>query len=94
MASHTEHHQEGMPDIPGYRLLRILGQGGMSTVYLGHQLSLADEFSPEVGHENSPLRFVSGFWPGWHGEDPETRSPMLPPWLEGATRWFDLGNWS
>jgi len=30
----------------------------------GVMVSLADEFSPEVGHENSPLRFVSGFWPG------------------------------
>jgi hypothetical protein len=27
-------------------------------------VSLADEFSPKVGCENSPLRFVSGSWPG------------------------------
>ena len=41
-STHTE-PQEGWPDIPGYRLLRILGHGGMSTVYLGHQLSLGRE---------------------------------------------------
>jgi hypothetical protein len=27
-------------------------------------VSLADEFSPKVGCENSPLRFVSGSWRG------------------------------
>lgn len=43
MSSTQTDQQEGMPDIPGYRLLRILGHGGMSTVYLGHQLSLGRE---------------------------------------------------
>jgi hypothetical protein len=27
-------------------------------------VSLAGEFSPKVGGENSPLRFASGSWPG------------------------------
>ena len=35
--------QDGWPEIAGYRLLRILGHGGMSTVYLGQQLSLGRE---------------------------------------------------
>lgn len=35
--------QVGWPEIAGYRLLKILGHGGMSTVYLGHQLSLGRE---------------------------------------------------
>jgi serine/threonine-protein kinase PpkA len=43
MSSTQTDQQEGMPDIPGYRLLRILGHGGMSTVYLGQQLSLGRE---------------------------------------------------
>ena len=38
-----EQQQDGMPEIPGYRLMRILGHGGMSTVYLGQQLSLGRE---------------------------------------------------
>ena len=29
-----------MPDIPGYRVLRRIGKGGMSQVYLGVQESL------------------------------------------------------
>ena len=37
-----------MPEIPGYRLLRILGHGGMSTVYLGQQLSLGREVAIKV----------------------------------------------
>lgn len=44
----TELRQEGMPDIPGYRLLRILGHGGMSTVYLGQQLSLGRDVAIKV----------------------------------------------
>ena len=44
----TDQPQEGMPDIPGYRLLRILGHGGMSTVYLGQQLSLGREVAIKV----------------------------------------------
>ena len=43
MGSTQTEPQEGWPEISGYRLLRILGHGGMSTVYLGHQLSLGRE---------------------------------------------------
>src|SRR5690606_26019051 len=32
-----------LPEIAGYRLTRVLGEGGMSTVYLGTQLSLGRE---------------------------------------------------
>ena len=37
-----------MPDINGYRLLRVLGHGGMSTVYLGEQESLGREVAVKV----------------------------------------------
>ena len=43
-----EQQQDGMPEIPGYRLMRILGHGGMSTVYLGQQLSLGREVAIKV----------------------------------------------
>jgi serine/threonine-protein kinase PpkA len=43
MGSTQTEPQEGWPEIAGYRLLRILGHGGMSTVYLGQQLSLGRE---------------------------------------------------
>jgi serine/threonine-protein kinase PpkA len=43
MSSTQTEQQEGWPEISGYRLLRILGHGGMSTVYLGLQLSLGRE---------------------------------------------------
>jgi len=35
--------QTPFPEISGYRLTRVLGEGGMSTVYLGTQLSLGRE---------------------------------------------------
>lgn len=47
-STQIEQPQDGMPDIPGYRLLRILGHGGMSTVYLGQQLSLGREVAIKV----------------------------------------------
>ena len=37
-----------MPDIPGYRLSHDVGHGGMSTVYLGTQLSLGREVAIKV----------------------------------------------
>lgn len=37
-----------MPEIPGYRLSRVIGKGGMSTVYLGTQLSLSREVAIKV----------------------------------------------
>ncbi|HRO25968.1 MAG TPA: serine/threonine-protein kinase [Luteimonas sp.] len=36
------------PDIPGYRLSRVIGEGGMSTVWLGTQLSLGREVAIKV----------------------------------------------
>ena len=39
---------QAVPDIPGYRLMRVLGQGGMSTVYLGQQLSLGRDVAIKV----------------------------------------------
>ncbi|MFZ5637152.1 MAG: bifunctional serine/threonine-protein kinase/formylglycine-generating enzyme family protein [Pseudomonadota bacterium] len=47
-STQIEQPQDGMPEIPGYRLLRILGHGGMSTVYLGQQLSLGREVAIKV----------------------------------------------
>jgi serine/threonine-protein kinase PpkA len=37
-----------MPEIPGYRLSRVIGNGGMSTVYLGEQASLEREVAIKV----------------------------------------------
>ncbi|MBJ7574309.1 bifunctional serine/threonine-protein kinase/formylglycine-generating enzyme family protein [Luteimonas sp. MC1828] len=37
-----------MPEISGYRLTRVLGAGGMSTVYLGEQRSLGREVAIKV----------------------------------------------
>ncbi|MBD8527349.1 bifunctional serine/threonine-protein kinase/formylglycine-generating enzyme family protein [Pseudomarimonas arenosa] len=52
-----------MPDIPGYRVLRLIGRGGMSYVYLGVQKSLDRQvaikvIAPEaLKDEISKLRF-------------------------------------
>jgi len=37
-----------MPHIPGYRIVRVIGHGGMSTVYLGIQPSLSREVAIKV----------------------------------------------
>jgi len=37
-----------LPRIPGYRISRVIGHGGMSTVYLGTQLSLSREVAIKV----------------------------------------------
>ena len=37
-----------LPEISGYKLLRVLGNGGMSTVYLGRQVSLGREVAIKV----------------------------------------------
>lgn len=39
---------EPMPEIRGYRLTRVVGAGGMSTIYLGEQLSLGREVAIKV----------------------------------------------
>jgi serine/threonine protein kinase len=43
-----EHPQEPLPEISGYKLVRVLGHGGMSTVYLGQQLSLGRNVAIKV----------------------------------------------
>jgi serine/threonine-protein kinase PpkA len=40
--------EEGMPLIAGYRLTRVIGHGGMSTVYLAEQASLDREVAVKV----------------------------------------------
>ena len=44
----TTAHAKPLPDVPGYRLLRVIGHGGMSTVWLGTQLSLSREVAVKV----------------------------------------------
>ena len=52
-----------LPEISGYRLTRVVGTGGMSTIYLGEQLSLGREVAIKVmlpealGDEVSRRRF-------------------------------------
>ncbi|MGY1457408.1 MULTISPECIES: bifunctional serine/threonine-protein kinase/formylglycine-generating enzyme family protein [unclassified Luteimonas] len=52
-----------LPEIPGYRLTHAVGAGGMSTIYLGEQLSLGREVAIKVmlpealGDEVSRRRF-------------------------------------
>jgi len=44
----TEGARRPLPEIPGYRLSHVVGEGGMSTVYLGTQLSLGREIAIKV----------------------------------------------
>ena len=52
-----------LPEIAGYRLVRVVGTGGMSTIYVGEQLSLGREVAIKVmlpealGDEVSRRRF-------------------------------------
>ena len=48
-ATPNEHEpQDDLPRIAGYKLVRVLGHGGMSTVYLGEQVSLEREVAIKV----------------------------------------------
>ncbi len=40
--------EKGFPEIDGYRILRVIGHGGMSTVYLAEQLSLERKVALKV----------------------------------------------
>ncbi|MDH5835676.1 protein kinase domain-containing protein [Luteimonas kalidii] len=44
----TQDAQRPLPGVPGYRVARVIGEGGMSTVYLGTQLSLGREVAIKV----------------------------------------------
>jgi hypothetical protein len=71
--------------IPGYRVLRTLGVGGMATVYLAEQQSLEREvalkvMSPTLANSCRPVRCASGCRPGcaW-----PTRWPSRATWPPG-----------
>ncbi len=48
MSIHKKLNDPPLPEIAGYKLLRVLGRGGMSTVYLAQQLSLGREVAIKV----------------------------------------------
>ncbi|MFD0739532.1 bifunctional serine/threonine-protein kinase/formylglycine-generating enzyme family protein [Lysobacter koreensis] len=50
MSSYLDDNQSAppLPEISGYRLLRVINHGGMSTVYLGEQLALSREVAIKV----------------------------------------------
>ena len=48
MTQGSSHDAVPLPEIAGYRLLRVLNRGGMSTVYLGQQIALGREVAVKV----------------------------------------------
>jgi serine/threonine protein kinase len=46
--SHGDHVSQPKPDIPGYRILRRLGHGGMSEIWLAEQVALARPVAVKV----------------------------------------------
>lgn len=50
MPAHRNNHDDTtpLPEIQGYRLLRLVNHGGMSTVFLGEQLALSREVAIKV----------------------------------------------
>lgn len=45
---HHDNAQPPLPEITGYRIARVLGAGGMSTIYLGEQVSLGRKVAIKV----------------------------------------------
>jgi serine/threonine-protein kinase PpkA len=45
---HHDSAQPPLPEISGYRIARVLGAGGMSTIYLGEQISLSRKVAIKV----------------------------------------------
>ena len=48
LVSDNEHDAPPLPEIAGYRLLRVINHGGMSTVYLAEQVALSREVAVKV----------------------------------------------
>ena len=44
----NNHNATPLPEITGYRLHKVINHGGMSTVYLGHQIALSRELAIKV----------------------------------------------
>ena len=65
------------PDIEGYRLVRVLGRGGMGTVYLAVQANLGRTVALKVlnvvvagGNPSAVSRFRREGWSQWNTDRP------------------------